>query len=106
MSETLRQVYELVSRDEYLVSAHALDELAKDNLVTTEVIEGVSKATVVEDYPAFGKGPCVLVRQTDKNGQYIHALWGLRKGTMGPAVLVTCYRPDPQKWSPDLLRRL
>jgi len=105
MSETLRLVQSLVSERKIKVSAHGARELAEDALLLEEIATGAGDAIVVEDYPTDFKGPSVLVRQKDEKGQLIHVLWGLAKGQSSPAVLVTAYRPDPERWSPDFLRR-
>ena len=44
--------------------------------------------------------------QRDRDGRPVHVLWGIPGGETGPAVLVTAYRPDPDKWSSDYLRRV
>ena len=33
-------------------------------------------------------------------------VWGIPKDKKNPAVLITAYRPDPEKWSDDFKRRL
>ena len=81
------------------------DELSLDNLLAREVVEGASEAVIVEDYPDYPKGSCVLVLQMDREEQPIHVVWGIPKGHSSPAVLITAYRPDPDIWEDDYLRR-
>ena len=105
MSETLARVKDLVTVDDVRVSEHGYDELAADAILVRDILNGVAAAVVVEDYPAFGKGPAVLVLQSDSEGKPVHVVWGIPKGHNRPAVLVTAYRPEPQRWSTDFLRR-
>ena len=105
MSRTLQRVLILIEQGEVRISVHGYDELVADSISTHDVIAGVGDAVVVEDYPEYGKGPAVLVLQHDTDDLPIHVLWGIPKGKSTPAVLVTAYRPDPQRWSDDFLRR-
>ena len=104
-SETFERIRALVDRREVRVSDHGYDELAADGILVREVLAGVEKAQVLEDYPEYPKGPCVLVLQRDEAGAPIHVVWGIAKGKMSPAVLVTAYRPDPDRWTEDFRRR-
>ncbi len=83
MSKTLGKVKDLVTSREVLVSDHGYDELANDRIFIQDVLVGVRDAIVVEDYPNYQKGPCVLVLQRDALGP-IHVVWGISKNTSSP----------------------
>ncbi len=106
MSETLERILELVDRRQILISSHGYDELAADGILVRDLVTAIAKAVMIEDYPDYHKGSCVLVLQEDSLGKPIHVVWGIPKGKSSPAVLVTAYRPDPKRWSSDFLRRI
>lgn len=87
------------------ISEHGYDELMEDDLTVGELLDGIAHATLVEEYPQFQKGPCVLLLQNDHLGKPVHVVWGIPKGHDEPAVLVTAYRPDPKRWDEGFMRR-
>ncbi|MFA5186777.1 MAG: DUF4258 domain-containing protein [Patescibacteria group bacterium] len=105
MSKTLRAIIDLVTSHKVRISSHGYDELAADNIFVREIVSGIAGAILVEDYPDYPKGRCVLVLQRDHEDKPIHVIWGIPKGASAPAVLVTAYRPDPKLWTPDFLGR-
>jgi hypothetical protein len=105
MTSTFERICELVALGQVRISDHGYDELAEDGILVREALSGLEAAEIVEDYPDFPKGPCVLVLHRDAQGQPVHAVWGIPRGQSSLAVLVTAYRPDPKKWSADLKRR-
>jgi len=105
LSEFVEKVRALISAGEVRISEHGYDELAEDGLTVREVLGGIVEAVVVEEYPSYPKGPCVLLLQKDKAGAPIHVVWGIPKDHDKPAVLITAYRPDPGRWDGSFMRR-
>lgn len=105
MSEILDKVRILVRRGEFRVSLHGSRELDADAILLSSVLAGIEGATLVEEYPEGRKEPSVLVLQYDVDRKPVHVMWGIPKATETPAILVTAYRPAPERWSADFLRR-
>jgi hypothetical protein len=105
VSETLARVQALVANGEFEVSRHGLLELAADRIMLRGIVAGVSSAIAIEDYPQAQRGPSVLAFQRDAENLEVHVVWGIPKDARSPAVLITAYRPDPTRWTDDLMRR-
>ncbi len=105
MPNTLERVKRLIREKNVLISDHGYEELAEDNIFIRDIIGSIESSILIEDYPDYTKGPCVLVFQKDRQGNPVHVVWGIPKHADSPAVLVTAYRPDLEKWSNDYLRR-
>ena len=105
MSATFERIRALVRSGDIEISDHGYDEMSDENILVRDVIEGVLDGIVVEDYPTYAKGPCVLIFHLDHDRRPLHVVWGISKNLSSPAVVVTAYRPDPELWSEDFLRR-
>jgi hypothetical protein len=105
LSNTFQRILALVASGQVRVSDHGYQELQADDILFGDVLDDVEAAIVVEDYPDYYKGPCVLVLELDANGDPIHVLWGIPLNKTTPAVLVTAYRPDPNEWTDGFRKR-
>lgn len=105
MSDTLDRIKLLVESNDVRISEHGYDELADRDLTVRETVEGIKTAVLVEDYPTYPKGASVLVLQSDGKGNPVHVVWGIPKDHDRPAVLVTAYQPDPQRWNDSFTER-
>lgn len=105
VSDTLQRIVQPVGDKKLRVSAHALERLLGYRLLIEPLLDGISDAVLVEDYPDYFKGPAVLVLQFDEDGEPIHLVWGMPAGAQEPVVLVTVHRPDPDRWTENYSRR-
>lgn len=105
ISPMLARVQALAQQRAVRISAHAYEELRNDGIRLRDVFLSLADAQVVEDYPEYFAGPCVLVLQKDRDNRPLHVLWGIQKGQQSPVVLITAYRPTLAIWSDDFLER-
>ena len=105
MSKTFDRIRSLISEGRVRISEHGYDESTADRLIVRELVEGVEMAEVIEDCPDYPKGPCVLLLQQAKDGRSVHTVLGVPAGRTSPAVLITAYLPDPEKWESGFNRR-
>jgi Domain of unknown function (DUF4258) len=105
VSETLSTIVALASKGAIHFSDHAFEKIRKDDILPSELIDGLNHAQVVEDYPDAKRGPSVLVLFRDPGGKPVHAVWGIPRNRRDIAVLITAYRPDPNAWTDNFLKR-
>ncbi|MCZ6802688.1 MAG: DUF4258 domain-containing protein [Proteobacteria bacterium] len=105
MNNLFDRICNLISGDKIRISEHGYDELADDGLTAREILAGVFEAVVVEEYLDYPKGPCSLLLQRDPLGEPVHVVWGIPKNYDYPVVLVTAYRPNPERWDEKFLER-
>ena len=105
MATSLDRIAQLVAAGRYRISEHAYDELISDGILIELVVRGVARARLVEDYSDAKRGPSILVLTFERSGDAVHAVWGISRKQPDVAVLITAYRPDPARWTPDFLTR-
>ena len=105
MNDILEQIIALVGQDTVRISEHGYDELASDGILVRDLVSSLPRTELLEAYPDFPKGPCVLVLQQDSGGKPVHVVWGIPKEKSSPAVLVTAYRPSSERWTNDFRSR-
>jgi len=78
--------------------------LEEDGLDLDAVMVGTCSGEVIEDYPTDPRGPSCLVCSALAAEFWVHTVWGWdAEGEI--AVLITAYRPTPEKWDENFKTR-
>jgi len=84
MSRIFEPILRLIKQKNVVISDHGYDALAEDGIFVEDILASVNDAVVIEDYPEYPKGQCVLVLQADNQGKPIHVVWGIPKALHPP----------------------
>ena len=88
MNTIFDRIKELVRNRDVRISEHGYDELTQDDITVQDIFESFKDATLIESYPEYPKGPCILLLQEDRRGEPIHVVWGISRGASSPAFLL------------------
>ena len=93
----IEQISQAIQDGKVLITDHADEEAENDHLAFQEIADSVMKGETIEDYPDDHPYPSYLILGFTQEGSPIHSVWAYNS-VSGWAVLVTVYRPDPDRW--------
>lgn len=79
------------------ITDHADEEARADGLSFDEIFFSVLQGEIIEDYPDDTPYPSCLIYGDTFRGEPVHSVWAYNQEN-GWAVLITVYRPDPERW--------
>ena len=79
------------------ITDHADEEAQADLLTFDEIFFSVLQGEIIEEYPTDWPYPSCLIYGDSFNGEPIHSVWAYNQDSQW-AVLITVYRPDPDRW--------
>lgn len=88
----------------FLITDHADEEAEDDRLSFDEIFHSVLYGEIIEEYSNNNPYPRYLIYGENFAGEPIHTVWDYDQET-DTAILVTVYRPDPQRWLNNRIRR-
>jgi hypothetical protein len=101
--DLLRFIQDCVSKRRIFWTYHVNMRLKKRAISREEILEAVGNYEIIENYPDERYFPSCLVFA--KNGEKVfHVVFALDYGDQNVRV-VTAYRPDSERWEPDLKTR-
>lgn len=86
------------------ITDHADEEAQTDKLSFKEIFFSVFHGEIIEDYPQDKPYPSCLVYGDTSRGEPVHSVWAYNEANQW-AVLITVYRPDPERWIDWKIRR-
>lgn len=93
----INKIIDAIRANRVRITDHADEEAEADQLTFDEVYFSVLHGEVIEDYPNDKPYPsCLLYGQTF-SGDPVHSVWAFNEQNQW-AVLITVYRPDPNRW--------
>lgn len=93
----IEDLIEAIRSNKVRITDHADEEAQADKLSYEEVFFSVLQGEIIEDYPTDRPFPSCLVYGDTFSGDPVHSVWAYNKENEW-AVLITVYRPDPQRW--------
>jgi hypothetical protein len=79
------------------ITNHADEEAEADDLTFDEIYFSVLHGEIIETYSTDKPYPSCLIYGKNFSGQPIHSVWAYNENNQW-AVLITVYRPNPNRW--------
>ena len=93
----LSDIIEAIRTDRVRITDHADEEANSDRLTFDEIYFSVFHGEIIEEYEDDRPYPSCLIYGKTFGGDPIHSVWAYNKKSQW-AVLITVYRPDPNRW--------
>ena len=93
----IQDIISAIQEHRIRITDHADEEAQADSLIFDEIFFSVLQGEIIEDYPTDKPYPSCLIYGDNFQGEPIHSVWAYNDQTKW-AVLITVYRPDPNRW--------
>lgn len=93
----IEDLIDAIRQSRMRISDHADEEAESDRLSFDEIFFSVLQGEIIEEYPDDEPYPSCLIYGESFKGEPVHSVWAFNKETKW-AVLITVYRPDPDRW--------
>lgn len=93
----VEDLIQAISVGNVAITRHADQERGEDGLSFDEVYFSTVHGEIIEEYPTDSPYPSCLVYGDTFRGDPVHSVWAYNE-TNGAAMLITVYRPDPERW--------
>jgi hypothetical protein len=97
----IEPIKEIARQGGLIFTDHAVRQMARRNIMDTEVQEAILAGEVIEEYPDDKYSPSCLIYGHTRQGRPLHV-----QCSLPPRVkVITTYQPDPDEWIDNRVRR-
>ena len=100
----IKDIINSIQNNRIRITDHADEEAETDDLIFDEIFFSVSQGEIIEQYPNDKPYPSCLINGQTFSGDSVHSVWAYNENSQW-AVLITVYRPDPDRWINFRIRR-
>ena len=93
----IKNIISAIQEKHIRITNHADEEALDDILSFDEIFFSVLQGAIIENYPTDKPYPSCLIYGNNFHGEPIHSVWAYNGKTKW-AVIITVYRPDPNRW--------
>ena len=93
----IEDIIDAMRNNRIRITDHADEEAQADRLSFDEIYFSVLQGEIIEDYPDDTPYPSCLIYGDTFGGDPVHSVWAYNQDNQW-AVLITVYRPDPERW--------
>jgi len=93
----ISKIIDAIRGNRVRITHHADEEAEADHLTFEEVYFSVLNGEIIEDYPNDTPYPSCLIYGQTFSIEPVHSVWAFNEQNQW-AVLITVYRPDPNRW--------
>lgn len=94
---TIDELVDAIRNNRLRITNHADEEALADRLSYDEIFFSVFQGELIEEYPRDKPYPSCLIYGDTFTGEPVHTVWAHNEENKW-AVLITVYRPDPNRW--------
>ena len=103
MPDDLEQIRRQAAIENALVTQHAHQEMAEEEIAFDDLLEAVATGQILENYPDHRKGACCLVNGITNAGRPLHVVCTTALPVL---IIITVYEPKAPRWvSPTVRNR-
>lgn len=95
LNTVLERIRAQATKENVRVTQHAQQEMVEENITLDEVLQAITTAQIIENYPEHKRGPCCLLNGLTMKSRPLHIVCTTAQPVL---IIITVYEPKLPKW--------